>query len=143
MRRARRAEAGLTEVVARRWGGEAARCGGARHRPCRTEGRRQLQLAPGATEEDVRGEGGSKSGNGGGLAGLTVGGDGDGGGRKTCRGGPRWLGRWRGREAACLAFARRRVRERKKRGERGGVGRLSFEWRRGEAGEGGPGVDAA
>jgi hypothetical protein len=33
------------------------------------------------------------------------------------------------------------VRWRKKRGERGGVGRLSFERRRGEAGEGGPGVD--
>jgi hypothetical protein len=39
-RRATRAKAGLTEVVARRWGGEVARCGSARRRPLRREGRR-------------------------------------------------------------------------------------------------------
>jgi hypothetical protein len=64
---------GLTEVVERRWGGEAARCGGARRRPHRREGQRQLQLALEAAGEDERGEGGSKMGNGGGLVGLTVG----------------------------------------------------------------------
>jgi hypothetical protein len=62
-----------------------ARCGDVRRRPHRREGRWRLQLAPRAAREDERGEGGSKSGNGGRLVGLTVeggGGDGDGGGRK-------------------------------------------------------------
>jgi hypothetical protein len=64
-----------------------ARCGGARWCPHRREGRWQLRLAPGVAGEDEGGEGGSKSGNGGGLAGLTVEGEnGDGGGRK-CVGG--------------------------------------------------------
>jgi hypothetical protein len=62
-------------------GATAARCGGARWRPHRREGRGRLRLAPGATREDERGEGGSKSKNGGGWVGLTVGG-GDGGGQK-------------------------------------------------------------
>jgi hypothetical protein len=60
MCRTRRAEAGLTEVVARRRGGEVARCGSARRGPHQREGRRRLQLAPGAVGEDERGEGGSK-----------------------------------------------------------------------------------
>jgi hypothetical protein len=73
----------LTEVVARWRGGEAARCGGARRRPHRREGRWRLRLAPGAAREDEGGEGGSKSGNGGGLVGLSIGGgDGDDDGRK-------------------------------------------------------------
>jgi hypothetical protein len=41
-----------------------------------------------------------------------------------------------------LGHAQRRARETEKRGERGGGGRLSFERRRGEPGEGEPGVDA-
>jgi hypothetical protein len=48
MRRARGVEAGLTDVVARRWGRAAARCGAARRRPHRREGRRRLRLASGA-----------------------------------------------------------------------------------------------
>jgi hypothetical protein len=54
--------------------------GSVRRRPRRSEGRWQLRLAPGAASEDERGEDGSKTGNGGGLVGLTVGGgrgDGD------------------------------------------------------------------
>jgi hypothetical protein len=87
MCRARRAEAGLTEVVVRRWGGEVTRCGGVWRCPHRREGRWRLRLAPGVAGEDEGGEGDFKSGNGGGLAGLTVeGGNGDGGGRK-CVGG--------------------------------------------------------
>jgi hypothetical protein len=79
------------DVPGKESGGGAHRGGGAttgwkggsvrRWGPHRREGRRQLRLAPGAVGEDERGEGGSKSGNGGGLAGLT-GGDGDGSGRK-------------------------------------------------------------
>jgi hypothetical protein len=84
MRRARAVEAGLTDVVARRWGRATTRCGGARRRPHRREGRWCLRLAPGAAGEDERGEGGSKMGNGCELVGLTGGGggDGDGSGRK-------------------------------------------------------------
>jgi hypothetical protein len=48
--------------------------GSVRRRPRRSEGRWQLRLAPGAASEDERGEDGSKTGNGGGLVGLTVGG---------------------------------------------------------------------
>jgi hypothetical protein len=80
MRRARRAEAGLTEVVARRRGGEAAWCGGAQRGTHRRERRRRLWLASRATGEDERGEGGSQSGNGDGLAVLTMG---EGGGETT------------------------------------------------------------
>jgi hypothetical protein len=71
MRRARRAKAGLTEVVARQRGREAVRCSGVRRHPHRREGQRRHQLALRATEEDERGEG-PKSGNGGGLVGLTM-----------------------------------------------------------------------
>jgi hypothetical protein len=83
-RRARRGLAGLTEVVARRRSGEVARCDGARWGPHRREGRRRLQLAPGAVGEDKRGEGGSKSRNEDGLTGLNVG-RGNGGGRKRTK----------------------------------------------------------
>jgi hypothetical protein len=63
-------------------GGRAHRCGGTtagqssgsvRQRPHQREGRRCLWLAVGATGEDERGEGGSKSENGSGWVGLTVG----------------------------------------------------------------------
>jgi hypothetical protein len=55
-----------------------------RRRLRRSEGRWRLRLAPGAASEDEGGEDGSKTGNGGGLVGLTVGGggDGDSGGQK-------------------------------------------------------------
>jgi hypothetical protein len=59
-RRARRAEAGLTEGGGRLRGGVAARCGGARQGPRWREGRWLLQLAPGVVGEDERGEGGPK-----------------------------------------------------------------------------------
>jgi hypothetical protein len=90
MHRARGVEAGLTDVVARRWGRAAARCGSAWWRPHRREGRRHLWLAPRAAGEDERAEDGSKSENGSGWVGLTMGGDGDGGGWiciRDCHGG--------------------------------------------------------
>jgi hypothetical protein len=59
-RRARRAEAGLTEGGGRLRGGVAARCGGARQGPRWREGRWLLQLAPGAVGEDERGVDGPK-----------------------------------------------------------------------------------
>jgi hypothetical protein len=63
-------------------GGGAHRCGAAMLG--RSGG--SMRLAPGATGEDEGGEGGSKTGSGGGLVGLTMGGgggNGDGGGRKS------------------------------------------------------------
>jgi hypothetical protein len=81
--------------------GGAHRCGGAmagrsggsvRRRPHRREGGRRLRLATG---EDERGEGGSKTGNGGGLVGLTVGGRWRWWWSEIRWGGPRWLGRRR------------------------------------------------
>jgi hypothetical protein len=63
--------------------GATARCGGAWLSTRQREGQRGLRLAPEATREDKRGEGGPKSGNGGELAGLTMWGGGD--GRKCTR----------------------------------------------------------
>jgi hypothetical protein len=58
--RAMRAEAEPTEGSGRLRGRVVAQCGGARWDPHWREGRRLLRLAPGATGEDERGEGGPK-----------------------------------------------------------------------------------
>jgi hypothetical protein len=127
---------GLTEVVARWRGGEAARCGGARRGPHRREGQRRLRLAPGAT-----------------------------GRTREVRAAPNreistdwWVSPWRGKTATTTVGNTPRratvarsptqtwgrldwpwVKEsegEKKGGERGSIRQLSFERRRGEAGEG-------
>jgi hypothetical protein len=107
-----------------------------RRRPHWREGRWRLRLAPIAAGEDNRGEGGSKSGNSSGLAGLTMEGEnGDDNGQKHAE---------EGRGGSVAGVDERRLtwpcaeesEGEKKRGEHGGVGQLSFERRRGDAGEG-------
>jgi hypothetical protein len=104
--------------------------GAERWRPRRREGRRRLWLTPGAVGEDERGEGGSKSKNGGGWVGLTVGGGGtatavvrNAPGRAAVAWSPAWM------RGGSLGPVRRRARERK--GEESAAASGSFlKWRR-------------
>jgi hypothetical protein len=103
--------------------------GAERWRPRRREGRRRLWLTPGAVGEDERGEGGSKSKNGGGWVGLTVGGGTatavvrNAPGRAAVAWSPAWM------RGGSLGPVRRRARERK--GEESAAASGSFlKWRR-------------